>query len=98
MFDVSYITGKKAKALVDKGAMLVDVRDPVAYRDKAIAGSVNLSLRQISSLVKHPKNTKIVLVGDPTDQSTLQAASNYLINYGFTSVNAIKSIEAWYNS
>lgn len=89
------ITGKKAQDLVKKGALLIDLRDPVSFRDKSIPGAVNLSLRQVSSVQKHPKATKIVLIGDPADKGTVTSAGNYLSQYGFQHVYVLPSIDLW---
>jgi rhodanese-related sulfurtransferase len=91
-----FITGKKAKQLVEKGAMLIDVRDPISFRDGTISGASNLSLRQLSIVQKQPKTTPVVIFGDPKDPATLNAAVNYVTTYGFNKVHALKSMEDWY--
>ena len=89
------IGGKRAQHLVDKGAMLIDVRDPVSFRDGSLPGAVNLSLRQLSSLVKEPKKRNLIFFGESTDDETLQAAINYAYQYGFTEVFSIGTKENW---
>lgn len=89
------ISGSKAKKLVDKGAVLVDVRNPVAYRDGSLPGAINLSLRQLSQLAPKPKNIPIVLFGDSDDDPTLKSAINYVSLYGFDKVYSLGTKENW---
>lgn len=89
------VIGTKAKTLVDKGAVLVDVRGPVAYRDGTLPGAINLSLRQLSQLTSNPKHTPIVLFGDSEDDPTLKAAINYVSLYGFDKVYSLGTKENW---
>lgn len=89
------VNGKKAKTLVDKGAVLVDVRNPVAYRDGTLPGAINLSLRQLSQLSSKPKTTPIVLFGDSDDDPTLKSAINYVNLYGFDKVYSLGTKENW---
>lgn len=94
--DTRNITGKKAKKLADtKGAVIVDVRDPVAFRDGSLPNAINMSLRQLSQLQVHPKTTPIVLVGQDHTDPTLKAALNYVELYGFRQVFSLGSIENW---
>lgn len=89
------VTGKKAKSLIDKGAVLVDVRNPVAFRDGTLPGAINLSLRQLSQLSNKPKNTPIVLFGESDDDPTLKSAINYVNLYGFDKVYSLGTKENW---
>ena len=95
MLDGKKITGKKAQSLVLNGALLFDTRDPVSFRNGTILGAVNLPLRQVSSVGKHPKNTKIVLFGESDEDPNMKHAVNYLIQMGFTNVNVLGSMENW---
>jgi rhodanese-related sulfurtransferase len=90
------ITGKKAQSLVSKGAVLVDVRDPVAFRDGTLPNAVNMSLRQLSQLQKYPKTTAVVVFGDKNDPATLNSALNYLTLYGFTNTFSLGTTDQWY--
>lgn len=78
--------------LIAKGAVVVDIRDPVSFRDSGISGSVNLSLRQLGRLLPHPRTTQIILVGDPEDPDALRVAHNYVIGFGFTKVDTVSSV------
>ena len=89
------VAGKKAKSLIDKGAVLVDVRSPVAYRDGTLPGAINLSLRQLSQLNSKPKTTPIILFGESDDDPTLKSAINYVNLYGFDKVYSLGTKENW---
>lgn len=89
------ITGTKARKLADKGAIIVDVRDPVSFRDGTVPGAINLSLRQLSHLQKHPKTTPIVIFGESATDSTLLSAINYLTLYGFSKVFSLGTLDNW---
>ncbi len=84
------INKDRAVALANKGSPVYDVRDAVAYRDDAIPGSHNLSLRQISTIQRLPRATPLIFVGDTkTDKSTLQMSLQYAFMYGFTHINYV---------
>lgn len=89
------IAGKKARSLIDKGAVLVDVRNPVAFRDGTLPGAQNLSLRQLSQLLKYPKNTSLILFGEDEDDPTLKSALNYISQYGFSNVYSLGTKDNW---
>lgn len=89
------VNGKKAQTLVGKGAMLIDVRNPVAFRDGTLPGAVNMSLRQLSQLAAKPKTTPIVVFGEGGDDPTLKSALNYIVQYGFSKVYYLESKESW---
>lgn len=91
-----HISGKRAQQLVNKGAVLVDVRGPVAFRDGSLPGAINMSLRQISQVQKYPKTTPIVVYGESSDPSTLTAALNYISVYGFNKVYSLGTMENWH--
>ena len=93
MYTGQQITGKKAQQLVDKGAVIYDTRDPVKYRDGTIPGAINLTLRKVSDVLKHPKTTPIIVFGD--DASTVKSTINYISQYGFSNVFLLNSIDDW---
>jgi hypothetical protein len=78
-----------------KGARVVDLRDPVAFRDGSVHGSTNMTLRQISSLSVHPKDKLLVLVGDPADEATLKAALRYVEGYGLMNIAVFVPSPGW---
>lgn len=89
------INGKRAQKLVEKGALLVDVRSPVSFRDGTIPGAINLSLRQISSLVREPKKRVLIFFGESETDDTLKAAVNYAMQFGFEQVFSLGSKDNW---
>jgi len=95
MFNVQKINAQKAKKLIDGGAFLIDVRTPVQFRDGTLPNAINVSLRNVSSLFKHPKNTNFVLFGETDDDENVKAAGNYLIQFGYTNVYSLGSKDNW---
>lgn len=95
MFAGQKISGSKARKLVESGALLFDTRDPVSFRNGSLPNAKNLPLRQVSTLLKHPKNTKMVFFGDSNTDSDLMSIVNYAIQYGFTQVYTMGSIHNW---
>lgn len=96
MFTAPRISKEKAQKLIkEKNGILVDVRDPVAFRDATMEGAVNMSLRQLSSLQKYPKHTPIILFNETNDDN-IKAAANYLIQFNFEKVSLlITQIGPW---
>ena len=95
MYEAKKIGGRRAKQLVENGAMLIDVRNPVSYRDGSLPGAVNLSLRQLASLLRQPKNRKLIFFGESEGDDTLRAAVNYAFQFGFAEVFSLGSKENW---
>lgn len=89
------IDGKRAQRLIEKGAMLIDVRDPVSFRDGSLPGAVNLSLRQLSSLIREPKTRKLIFFGESETDDTLKAAINYAYQFGFLDVFSLGTKDNW---
>jgi rhodanese-related sulfurtransferase len=89
------VSGKRAQQLVDKGAMLIDMRSPVSFRDGTLPGAVNLSLRQLSLLVREPKARTLIFFGESESDDTLKAAINYAFQFGFTEVLSLGTKESW---
>lgn len=57
------INKKKLNELLEKGAVLIDMRSPVDYRDGSVKGSKNLPLRNfINHLQMHDKKVPIALI------------------------------------
>lgn len=75
---------EKAKKIMEKKpTKVIDVRDPVSYRNGTVLDAVNVPLRNISSLLKFDKKTHIIIYGDKENQ---KAAVNYVIQLGFNNV------------
>lgn len=71
------INGSKAKQLIKKGALLFDVRNPVAFRDGTIPGAINLPVSNMSQLVKYPKTSKVIFFGESLTDPNLDMALKY---------------------
>lgn len=70
--------------LVNGGAMLVDMRSPVEYRNGTIEGAVNLPLKNfLNTITGMPKNSKIIVFSTSTSDSDLVAGINYAMQLGF---------------
>ena len=95
MFAGTKISGKKAKKLVSKGAVLIDVRDPVSFRDGSLPGAINLSLRQIINVRAYPITTSIVIFGATSNDPTLSSALSYIEQFGYTKLFTIGGIDEW---
>lgn len=90
------ISGKRARELIARGPTLVfDTRDPVSYRNGTLPGAVNVQLRQVSTLLRYPKTTNLIFVGTGPTDDTMLAIVNYAIQYGFTGVFVLSSIDDW---
>ncbi len=92
---VKKVSGVRAKKLVEKGAMLIDMRTPVSYRDGTLPSAVNMSLRQLSSLIREPKSKSLIFFGETENDDTLQAAIKYAYQFGFTEVFSLGVKENW---
>lgn len=82
------ITKEKAKKLIDKGAILVDMRSPVAFRDGHIEGAVNLQLKKFTNLLMASpdrKKTYILYGVTMTDEDVVHGVK-YSSQLGFESV------------
>lgn len=89
------VNGTKARKLVASGAILIDTRSAIDFRDGTIMGAINLPLRRISEMMRYDRRTKFVVFGTaPDDENALQTAK-YLGLYGFTDVYILDSKEAW---
>ena len=77
----------KALAMVQRGAMLVDMRSPVAFRDGHVAGAVNLPLRNfVNRIMPLDKKTKIIIYSDAVTDADIKHGLNYATNLGFENV------------
>lgn len=90
------IGGNKARKLIEKGALLIDTRDAVAFRDGSLPNAKNLTLRQLSAiLVKQPRTTPLIFFGESFEDPTIQAAINYAEQFGFTGVHNLGTKDNW---
>lgn len=81
------ITREKAEKLLKKGAILVDMRSPVAFRDGHIAESVNLPLKNFTNLLmKTDRKKAIIIYGDTPNDTDMSVGYNYAEQLGFGEV------------
>ncbi len=77
----------KAVELVKRGALLVDMRSPVSFRDGHVEGSVNLPLRNfVNRIMPMDKKTQIIIYSDFVTDDVLRWGNTYATNLGFTEV------------
>ncbi|PPD55298.1 MAG: hypothetical protein CTY12_01445 [Methylotenera sp.] len=80
------IDKKRAEQLVEKGALLIDVRDPVSFRDGSLKNAINLPLVNMSQLMTKDKNTKLIFFGKSKSDNELQLALSYAVQLKFEHV------------
>lgn len=83
------IDRKRAEQLAEKGALLIDVRDPVAFRDGTLQNAINLPLINMSQLMTRDKKTKLIFFGKHKSDSDLQLAMSYAVQLKFEHVHFI---------
>ena len=90
------ISGNEARALLEQGAQLVDVRLPHEYRNSALPGSINIPLPVIQQALKQlDKNTPVLVYCNNGQRSG--AARQLLEACGFTLVHNIGSCADYNN-
>lgn len=84
------ITKDKAQKLIDKGAIIVDMRSPVSFRDGHIQGAVNLPLKKFTNLLMTTQDKKkaIIIYGLTTDDEDVVYGFKYSEQLGFSNVHA----------
>lgn len=81
------IGNNKALELINKGAMLVDMRSPVAYRDRHVTGAVNLPLRNfLNTIQKMDRKHAIIIYSDSVTDDVLRQGNTYAENLGFSNI------------
>ena len=82
------ITKEKAMKLIDNGAIIVDMRSPVSFRDGHIEGAVNLPLKKFTNLLMTTpdKKKKIIIYGMNTNDEDIIHGFKYSEKLGFESV------------
>lgn len=77
----------KAVELVQRGALLVDMRSPVAFRDGHVEGAINLPLRNfVNHIMPMGKKTKIIIYSDAVTDDVLRQGNTYAETLGFVDV------------
>lgn len=81
------ISKNKAVELVKRGALLVDMRSPVSFRDGHVPGAVNLPLRNfVNRIMPMDKKTKIIIYSDTVADDVLRQGNTYANGLGFMEV------------
>ena len=68
--------------LVDSGALLIDMRTPVEYRNGSVDGAVNLPLRNLLNKIS-PMNRDTKLILFSNIESDVDVAVKYALELGF---------------
>jgi rhodanese-related sulfurtransferase len=87
------INKKKLNELLVNGAILIDMRTPIDYRDNSIKGSKNLPLRNfINHLHKHDKKVPIALIvkSFEDDASDIKLVDTYAAQVKFEKIYVIE--------
>jgi rhodanese-related sulfurtransferase len=75
---------KRVDRLVESGAMLVDMRSPVAFRNGSVEKSVNLPLRNfLNQLTGMNRKQNIIVFGETENDEDVVAGVNYAAQMGF---------------
>lgn len=82
------INKQKVEQLVSKGAILVDMRSPVDFRDAHIDGAINLPLKNFTNkIMGMPRTTTIVMYSAAASDPDLLSGVNYAEILGFTKLH-----------
>ena len=77
----------RVKTLMDKGAVLIDLRTPVDFRNGTIDGAKNLPLKNfLNSFLKFDKTKPIVLIVNFVDDDDLKTVNTYADQLGYEKV------------
>lgn len=77
----------RAQELVSKGAFLVDMRSPVAFRDGHVSGATNLPLRNfLNTIMAMDRKKAIIIYSDGVADEALSQGTSYAEVLGFTNV------------
>jgi rhodanese-related sulfurtransferase len=91
------VTAADSVRLINKGAMIIDVRSPEAYESGHIVNARNIALSELESskeLAKKQRNKTLVIVCD--DGARSGKAANVLRNAGFESAFSVKGgLRSW---
>ncbi|WP_339433300.1 MULTISPECIES: thiosulfate sulfurtransferase GlpE [unclassified Pseudomonas] len=95
MSEVKRIPPEQAQALREKGAVVIDVRDPQTYAALHIAGSQHMDNHSIADFIRNADlDAPLVVVCYHGNSS--QSAAAYLISQGFSDVYSMDGgFELW---
>ena len=94
-FSAVRVSGSDARALVAKGATLLDVRSPEEFGGGHIDGAINIPIQELSGRVDEldDKNHQIVVYCQSGGRSAM--AKRLLERDGFTSVHDLGGLAQW---
>ena len=73
---------KVMRLVSEKDGILVDIRDPVRFRDFHVDGSTYFSLRNVGLLRKYATDKcPIILIYETQDEETLRSFHNYMCQF-----------------
>lgn len=82
------LTKERAAKLMEKGAILVDMRSPVSFRDGHVKGAVNLPLKNFTNMLMTTADKKkpIIVYGVTTTDDDIVHGIKYAEQLGFVNV------------
>ena len=81
------VSKSAAQDLVARGALLVDMRSPVAYRDGHVTGAVNLPLLNfVNRIMAMERKSKIIIYSDDANDAILRQGNTYAETLGFVNI------------
>ena len=83
------ISKQRAEQLVENGALLIDVRDPVSFRDGTLKNAINLPLVNMSQLMTKNKSTKLIFFGKHKQDNDVRLAMSYAVQLKFEHIHYI---------
>jgi rhodanese-related sulfurtransferase len=94
-FSAVRVSGSDARALVAKGATLLDVRSPEEFGGGHIDGAINIPIQELSGRMDEldDKNHEIVVYCQSGGRSAM--AKRLLERDGFTSVHDLGGLAQW---
>lgn len=82
------INKQRATQLIKKGAVLVDMRSPVAFRDGHVSGAINQTLKAFLNylVATKDKKTNIIIYSNGVDLGDVEYATKYADQLSFSNV------------
>ena len=95
MTEFKRISPQDAQALREKGAVVVDIRDPQVYAELHISGAKHLDNHSISDFIRAADLDAPLIVACYHGNSS-QSAAAYLVSQGFSDVYSLDGgFELW---
>lgn len=77
----------QALELVQRGAMLIDMRSPVAFRDGHVTGAVNLPFRNfLNTIQKYDRKQKFVIYSTSVQDDDICHGTMYADGLGYANI------------